>query len=417
MGETFELEVTMSPASLIQATEFKVKYDPNYLSAVPVSSGDKGLYFQPGSPFADIESVKNEVLSNADGSKDIWFVGAWLGATTYTSTTNNVIGKIKFQVVKEGSTDVAFSFNQLVDNQVLEVPSQGSPAHLTLVAGDGPGISILSTEEVVAPGLEFKVKVFIENVEDLYAASFDIKYDPERLTAVKVEEGAFAVGTPLVNMIDPVEGLVSYGQTKIGAVSGVSGEGVFAWVTFKANTAEAITQLNFQPTGDMFFDSTGAPMENVAMSGASVYVQNKGAIYGTVTMKNINEKNNIGIDITVTPTDPVRETETGPGGYYQVSGLADNSYKVVATRLGYLMRESDYYPSAVGAPVNVNLELLFGDVDNNDVINMADIVALAIVYNNLPSGKEYYDYNYNNKVDMQDLVNIALNYNKKYVPK
>jgi Cohesin domain len=108
-----------------------------------------------------------------------------------------------------------------------------------LPAGALPILSINPSDPNVDTGDTFSVEVVISDAEDLFAFQLDLGFNPDPLSALTVEEGAFlGSGGPTFFVpggIDNAGGFVgNTANTLLGAVGGVSGDGVLAIFTFRA---------------------------------------------------------------------------------------------------------------------------------------------------------------------------------------
>jgi len=98
-------------------------------------------------------------------------------------------------------------------------------------------------------GDTFTVEVTVTGITDLYAFQFDVSFDPALLSAVAVSEGAFLPGGGttffIPGTIDNVGGAISgNADALIGAIPGVSGDGVLAEFQFTA-LAPGTSALSF----------------------------------------------------------------------------------------------------------------------------------------------------------------------------
>jgi|SRR5271166_5540059 len=100
-------------------------------------------------------------------------------------------------------------------------------------------ISVQPSALSVPVGQIFSLDIEVSGVSDLYAFQLDVDYTPSVLSAVGVTEGTFlptAGATFFVpGTIDNVGGSISFiADTLIGAIAGVSGDGVLAEIEFMA---------------------------------------------------------------------------------------------------------------------------------------------------------------------------------------
>ena len=105
----------------------------------------------------------------------------------------------------------------------------------------GGTISVTPSPVEVSVGSSFNVNVAVDSVADLFAFQFDVIFDPTLVQALDVTEGTFlgAGGVTLFipGSIDNIGGSISFvADSLIGPVSGVSGSGVLASLSFQALT-------------------------------------------------------------------------------------------------------------------------------------------------------------------------------------
>jgi hypothetical protein len=115
----------------------------------------------------------------------------------------------------------------------------------------GGTISVSGPPTPQPAGTTFTVPVQVSGVTNVYAAQFDLQFDPAVLTAVLVSEGTFlrsgATTVFVPGIIDNAVGRISFvADTRIGPVSGASGSGTLATITFvsKAATGTPLTLSN-----------------------------------------------------------------------------------------------------------------------------------------------------------------------------
>jgi cohesin domain-containing protein len=113
---------------------------------------------------------------------------------------------------------------------------------LAFAAGQAATVSIDPSSLTVGVGSAFDLNVNISSVSDLFAFQFDIVFNPEVLSATSVSEGPFLLsgGTTafVPGSIDNVGGEISVtADSLVGAVPGVSGDGVLATLHFAALAA------------------------------------------------------------------------------------------------------------------------------------------------------------------------------------
>lgn len=112
--------------------------------------------------------------------------------------------------------------------------------------------SVLSVQSSPTPGVlgsSVSVDVLISGISDLYGYQFSLSFDPALLQLSSASEGAFlpAGGTTFwdAGIVDNSLGQISFTfNTLIGAIPGVSGDGVLAHFNFQV-TGVGTSALNF----------------------------------------------------------------------------------------------------------------------------------------------------------------------------
>lgn len=131
-----------------------------------------------------------------------------------------------------------------------------------------------ATKNVVA-GDTFSLDISISDVVDLYAFEFDLGFDPTVFGATSITEGAFlstAGATFFIpGAIDNAAGNISFtANTLIGALPGVSGDGVLATVLFSAVGAGTSPVNLF---GVTLLDSSLSGIATTTQGGSVVAIQ------------------------------------------------------------------------------------------------------------------------------------------------
>ena len=154
-------------------------------------------------------------------------------------------------------------------------------------AAAGPILSVDPVVATVNPGDVFNLEVLIgatdisagDDVSNLFAYQFSLKYDPQVLSANSISEGTFlsGIGTTFFvpGTIDNTLGQISFtANTLIGALAGVSGSGSLLTVKFTALALGASTVVPFFDidSGDVLLDSSLSPIDGVATVAGIVNV-------------------------------------------------------------------------------------------------------------------------------------------------
>ena len=107
------------------------------------------------------------------------------------------------------------------------------------ISSAAPILSIEPPSLLVERGDSFSLDVRISGVTDLFAFQFDLAFDPLILSAGSINEGSFlpsqGVTAFIAGTIDNTAGTITAtADTLIGAIPGVNGSGVLAFVDFEA---------------------------------------------------------------------------------------------------------------------------------------------------------------------------------------
>ena len=138
----------------------------------------------------------------------------------------------------------------------------------------GAVLSVGSSNSTVGFSSSFAVDVSVKDVSDLYSYQFDIKFNPNLFSAVNVVEGPFLSGGGSTyfqpGTINNTTGDVTFvANTLLGAVPGVSGQGILASVSFQSLHQTGSGNFSLQNT--ILLDS-GNPQLDIAHSTSSVAV-------------------------------------------------------------------------------------------------------------------------------------------------
>jgi len=114
-----------------------------------------------------------------------------------------------------------------------------------------PQLKFTTTSTTISTGTVFDVDVEVANSSDVYGANLNIEYPSSLLEVLSVSTGSF-LGSNVVCLSKDFSssGYLNTGLTKLGNVSGSSGSGTLAKISFRAKTS-GITTLAFKNTTKM----------------------------------------------------------------------------------------------------------------------------------------------------------------------
>ena len=291
------------------------------------------------------------------------------------------------------------------------VDPAANSATFTGLAGD-PMVSLSPSSISVGEGGSFSVELRVSHVGDLYGVSADIQFDPAILQVTSYAQSSHKLGTVAVNQFDNAAGTLSYAETKTGAVAGISvpGEETIATLYFKALARPGGT-LNV--TRFQIADSTGAAVPG-GSAGATVSVTQGFQVTGTAQAQGLTDQSNIRVFLSG-QGGVVQETKTAAHGSFSFSSVLGGDYRVLASEAGFLTAGSAQFTLNSGNPAqNVALQLLAGDVNSDNVIDIFDIVLIARAYNQPAGVNLTLDLNRDGTIELLDIVLAAINYGKSF---
>ena len=258
----------------------------------------------------------------------------------------------------------------------------------------------------VYPGDSVDVDLRIENADDLYAAQAECGVDPAVLELHSAVFGGF---------FDPINRLIAANEisptlgTWFGAISQqnpagpLSGDGLFATITYEA-LAPGTTDIICDP---LFSDRDGFT-QTVSFTGASVTVLPYATISGTVTYQGRLSHEGI----TVDATGPVTSTDmTGSNGDFVLDQLRAGTYTITADVGSYLPACTPVTLVAGDQVTLPSTQLLGGDLNDDDTINIGDATLLTANFNEtVPPADARADINADSIINVQDLAILAGNY-------
>jgi len=157
-----------------------------------------------------------------------------LASIHLTSTSTNALFTEKFNV-----SNIAAS-----DEKVL---TKAAEYQVVVYVGDEKGHLYVSPPYTKKDsGINFAVDINVTDAVDLYAAEFNITYDPARLTVVALFVPAAFLQCGGVGPVDNVNqgpGWMEYTLSRLGASNGCSGSGTIAKATFRGESTTDYTPL------------------------------------------------------------------------------------------------------------------------------------------------------------------------------
>jgi hypothetical protein len=291
---------------------------------------------------------------------------------------------------------------------------------------------------VANPTTPFSVAIKVGNVDELYGWEFKLSYNTTVLTATSVTVGPFLNNTyptstwGYVVKRDDTAGLVWVTQTVLYDNDGVPrGSGTLATISFTIDSPGGAASLQLYDTKLAGYDTTTkktfeishyvprdvattnvVPSRNEVFEGESmtltVTVKNKGYRTETFTVTTYANESIVGsksVTLSAGATTSVPFTWT-PIGYKAGSYLMGAISSGVSEEI--YITDNAFYDGSVAV-------YLFGDVNNDGIVDVRDLAALGKAYGTTASSPGWNpkaDLNGDNSIGIVDLSLLSRNYGK-----
>ena len=266
--------------------------------------------------------------------------------------------------------------------------------------------------------ITYAVKVSAANV---YGAQFDLEFDPDVLELLSITDSgrmAHDAVCPIDTLADAQDGEISYcGKGKL-----LNGTVTLYTLKFKVKpgTLAGNTTLDFVDDSVSFASNSTLPSNFIypgSMANVTVSIYDPASTTFNLGAQILLEGRSDSSDTCMNLGSGIVKCMTDKWGNLTLDNLPAGSYVVKVSKLGYID-----LPATLNKTLVVNagktsvgkLTLVAGDVDNNEVINLSDAVAVANDWGRSGSAivNPLADINADGKVDLLDLAIVAKNYNK-----
>ena len=235
-----------------------------------------------------------------------------------------------------------------------------------------------------------------------------------------VDEAATTVNVPVLEKAADGKFDVTFGDTKtnneymLWVVKGV--ETTAANVSFTQANVMYIDQVTATAGGASFNDFL--PMKSVdstvLITGQGMnapvivgYIKAEGnTITGQISLQGRSQGELKGIIVTFTSGDNEYSAETNELGEFKLDYVADGTYKMRITKAGYLSYTDKTFEISSETVWSEKIQLLAGDINEDDVVDYFDLQPLLNNYDNEGAG----DINEDGVVDYFDLQPLLSNY-------
>jgi hypothetical protein len=275
------------------------------------------------------------------------------------------------------------------------------------------------TNKVTTTGtITYAVKVSAANV---FGAQFELEYDPAKLELLSITDSGRMVHDavcPIDTLANAQDGTINYcGKGKL-----LNGTITLYTLKFKVKpgTLAGTTTIDFMEDSVSFASNATGSSNFIypgGMADVTVSIYDPATTTFNLAAQILLEGRSDSSDTCMNLGSGIVKCMTDKWGNLSLDNLPAGSYVVKVSKLGYID-----LPATLNKTLVVNagktsvgkLTLVAGDVDNNEVINLADAVAVANEWGRSGSAivNPLADINADGKVDLLDLAIVAKNYNK-----
>ncbi len=275
-------------------------------------------------------------------------------------------------------------------------------------------VRIEPISQMVGVGVTTTADIRIENVTNLYGAQVNLTFDPSILQVVdsnpgqpgvQIQEGTFpdpsSGAGSVVQSVDNVAGTITYAVTLISPAPPVSGSGVLATIVF-TGTSTGTSNIHF--TSAQLVDNLVQPIPSTTQDGSIEVVLTLSSLQGRAYLQGRSDHSGVSIRAGS------YAGTTGPDAQYALT-LPPSTYEVMASKPGYLPSYLSGVNVEPGSPTVLDdVSLVGGDVNQDGIINIFDLVLVGLNFGQAPPSDARADVNGDGGVDIFDLVLIGVNY-------
>jgi hypothetical protein len=221
--ETFSLNIVIGPVNNLMSFATTVNYDPTVVTLVSVLEGN--FLRENGA----VQTTFLRTIDNSIGQCIIGLTRLTNPPSGVSSTNNNVVLTLNFKANNIGSTAINLTNNGLIHpNGYTTYDPVVTNANVSVTVGPNHSTLLFDPSGyLVFPDDNFDAAVNVASVENLFAVSFDINYNPELLTINSITEGGFLnengyQTTIFMKDINNEAGKAVVGISRLNTTTGVS---------------------------------------------------------------------------------------------------------------------------------------------------------------------------------------------------
>jgi YVTN family beta-propeller protein len=281
-----------------------------------------------------------------------------------------------------------------------------------------PGVVVEVTgPSTVSLGQVFTTSVVVREANDpgIFGGQYRLDFENAYLQggAGSLQPGA-ALGTEIVvpvSSVDNAAGHVSLGVSRLGDLPNVTGDVVLGTVSFTvtnpfSSTVISLHDVRLGAKGGVTIPISSTLDLTLSMGSVVTGVE----VIGQIELEGRAAGNWDGAEGSVVST--AHAATTSGDGMFHIFGASEGTFDIQAAATGYLRAICPDVPLVAPTTTLSNpAQLLAGDIDGNDVVDIADATAIGVDFGKTGSGLTG-DLNDDGTVDILDLILLAANFGR-----
>jgi YVTN family beta-propeller protein len=284
-------------------------------------------------------------------------------------------------------------------------------------AAPPPGVVV----EVVGPatvsvGQVFTTSVVVRDATDpgVFGGQFRLDFEKAYLQGIpsSLQPGA-SLGLDVivpVSSVDNAAGQVTLGVSRLGDLPNVTGDVVLGTVSFTATNPFTSTVISLH---DLIVGAKGGiviPISNTVGLTITMGAPTGVELIGQIELEGRSAGNWDGAQGSIVST--AHAATTAGDGMFHIFGAEEGTFDIKADAAGYLSAICPNVPLTAPVTTLTNPALLLaGDIDGNDLVDIADATAIGVDFGKTGAGLST-DLNDDGTVDILDLILLAANFGK-----
>lgn len=304
------------------------------------------------------------------------------------------------------------------DQPEIILPLSGTGVNVTTTVYGSLSINRINTASLAVFTLN------ISNTSNLYGGDIELHFNPSLLqvTELSIGDAIYGLNINSHTYYDNINGVIKVSSSRTGDNNGFNGNGELLRVTFEG-ISPGVSDITF---GDLALSDSETNLIEFTAQAGQIEVTPGISIKGKVTLQGVrNYAGGVDIELIDQNFNVIATATTDSSGNYlidhdlNVNPLPQGTFAVGASKQVYLTGIGEWFTPAIGTLTTApGIELVTGDIDPNNKVDLTDFIQLANIYGETFSWDDnnnwypYADLNRDNRISIFDLVLLARNYGK-----